>query len=64
MAKANQKRRDLTEVNKSFDRITLAVEDMIEGTRQLMPLVADSLELTRKLVKLYKEAFNKGLSGK
>ena len=59
--KANKKPRDLTKVNASFDSIISTIDNMADGTRELMPLVADSLELTKKLVKLYKEAFNKGL---
>lgn len=68
MAKGNQaprnKPRDMANINDSFDRIAKTVEDMADGTRELMPLVADSLDLTRKLVKLYKDAFNAGLAKK
>ena len=61
MAKGNAKARDMAGVNKSYDTILTALEGMSDHTKELMPLVADSLDLTRKLVKLYRDAFNQGL---
>lgn len=57
----SKKKQDMIKVNNSFDTIIFTLSDMTTKVRPLMPLVADSLEFTVKLVQLYKTAFNKGL---
>jgi len=61
MAKANKKAQDLKMVNTRFDDIAKSLEGYADATEALMPLVADSLRFTRKLVLMYKQAFNAGL---
>lgn len=55
------KKEDLEKINKHFKSIESNLEIYAESCDKLMPLVADSLRFTKKLVKLYQEAFNKGL---
>lgn len=65
MPRANQrskKQQDIKVVNDQFDFITNSLMGMAENCERLMPLVSDSLKFTVKLVRLYKEAFNKGLA--
>jgi len=67
MAKGNkavQKEVDLTIINRNFDIITRTLDDIANKSAPLMPLVSESLLFTKKLVKLYKEAFNAGLKNK
>lgn len=63
MAKGNQKSQktaDITKVNANFDQIDSVFTQIQDQCKVIMPLVSDSLALTKKLVALYKEAFNKG----
>jgi len=61
MAKANKKDRDLTTVNKHFDIIENSLNGLIDSSEQIMPLFSDSLKLSRKILKMYKVAFNRGI---
>lgn len=61
MAKANKKAKDLESVTNQFSEIIRVLADIAEQTAPLMPLVADSLEHTKKLVKMYKESWIRGL---
>lgn len=53
--------KNMKNVNDSLDKIVESLTGMAESTEEFMPLVADSLRHTVKLVKLYKKAFNEGL---
>lgn len=61
MAKANKKAQELESVNHKFDEIYSVVDDLADSVESIMPLVADSLRFTKKLIKLYQKAFNSGL---
>ena len=61
MVKANRQSQKIKQLNEGFDTCVKALEDISRSTKELMPLVAVSLELTIKLVRLYKESFNAGI---
>jgi len=61
MAKANKKATELKALNQNFDQIKGTLVEISEATESIMPLVSKSLALTVEIVKMYKEAFNRGL---
>lgn len=64
MAKTNRNAQmeiDKQKVNDNFDIVDETLNDLAMKLSAIMPLVADSLQFTRKLVKLYRRAFNAGL---
>lgn len=61
MAKANKKAQDLKQLNQNFDNIKDTLQEIAYSTEKIMPLVSKSLSLTVEIVKMYKDAFNRGL---
>lgn len=48
-------------MNEKFDTVINIIDTLADQSEQVMPLAAESLRLTKRIVKTYKEAFNKGL---
>jgi len=53
--------KDIEDMKKQFDMLTNALENLKEKARVVMPLVADSLQLTIKILEVYREAYVTGL---
>jgi len=58
------KEENIAKVNAGFDTIEESLTKMAIDVKQLMPLVSDSLLLTIKIIKVYREAFNNGITTK
>ena len=64
MAKANkktQKQKELQQLNVRFDEIMQTLNNIALSVEPFMPLVADSLRFTNKIIQLYKQSFNMGI---
>ncbi len=61
MAKANKKAVSPKLMNQNFDRVIEVLTDMGTQSEEIMPLFSDSLELSKKIVLMYKKAFNHGI---
>lgn len=64
MAKANKKtkkQKELQQLNVRFDEIMRTLNDIALSVEAFMPLVADSLRFTNKVIQMYKQSFNMGL---
>lgn len=57
----NKKEEDLKLINQHFESIKKSLDAYAKACGSLMPLVADNLLFTKKLVDLYQKAFNEGL---
>jgi hypothetical protein len=60
MAKANQNSRDSQGMDQNFDKILGVLDDMAESCSVIMPLFSDSLVFSKKIVRMYKTAFQLG----
>lgn len=63
MPKANQKATKSTkdkQMTSTFDELITVLSDMATGSEEIMPLFSASLELSIKIVRTYKKAFNVG----
>lgn len=61
MAKANKKALNPTQMNAHFDKLDKMLDDMATSSFEIMPLFSAALELARKIVRMYKKAFNEGI---
>jgi len=61
MAKANQKSRDIKSIDTKFELILKTLDDMAEEARPIMPLLSESLQLSKSIVKMYRRAFKEGI---
>lgn len=50
--------KNITIANRHFDRCNRVLRDLEKSTDKLMPLFADSMVFSRKILAMYKEAFN------
>jgi len=60
MAKANKKSMEAAssaKINTSFLNVDRHLADIAQSCATIMPLVSDSLEFTRKIVRVYQTAF-------
>jgi len=64
MAKANKKVTNTDKnklMNAGFDEMLQVLDGMATSSEEIMPLFSASLELSIKIVKTYKKAFNTGV---
>ncbi len=64
MPSSNMTPADIAKVNGNYDKIIADYEKTIVRVKPIMPLLAQSLELSVAIVKVYKEAFNSGRTTK
>ncbi len=65
MAKANKKATKSADehdkmMNAQFDELLSVLDGMATSSEEIMPLFSASLELSKKIVRTYKKAFNVG----
>ena len=53
--------KDVESMKKQFDTLSNIMKNLQDKSRAIMPLVSDSLELTIKIIEVYKEAYTSGL---
>jgi len=58
MAKGNKKAHEETNINKGFDALIKAFDQIADGSTQTMPLLTSAMRHSIEVVKIYKEAFN------
>jgi len=64
MAKANKKATNANKnklMNTKFDELLSVLNDLATSSEEIMPLLSASLELSMKIVRTYKKAFNAGI---
>jgi hypothetical protein len=53
--------KDIEDMKKQFDTLSGIMKNLQNKSKTIMPLVSDSLELTIKIIEVYKEAYTSGL---
>lgn len=56
-------KKDIEDMKKQFDTLSGIMKNLKEKTKEVMPLVSDSIDLTIKILGVYKEAYTTGLEG-
>jgi hypothetical protein len=56
-------KKDIEDMKKQFDTLSGIMKNLKDKTKEVMPLVSDSIDLTIKILGVYKEAYTTGLEG-